>query len=271
MQPSDKNATQPAEHGQVEPRLLTIVGNWKMNLGRVNEALDFVRGIRHPLNEIEGVERVLCPPFTVLAALADALAPTEIALGAQNMHWEEKGAQTGEIAPSMLASICQYVILGHSERRAIGGAAEDDASIHRKVRAALEHALTPILCVGENLAQREAGETMAFIGGQVRVALEGLSAEQVGQCVIAYEPIWAIGTGHAATPADANRVIGLTIRGTIGEKFGEAAAQAVRVLYGGSVTVDNIASFTAMPEIDGALVGGASLKRDFVDLVRRAL
>jgi len=265
-----------------------IAGNWKMHLGRVDEALAFVRRIRYRLNEIEGVERVLCPPFTVLAALAEALRPTHISLGAQTMHWESQGAYTGEISPAMLAGLCQYVILGHSERRT-GRVAflpppapppgeedtevsvENDAAVNRKVHAALAHDLTPIICVGENLAQNEAGQTHAFVGAQVRAALAGLEAEQTERCVIAYEPLWAIGTGKAATPADANRVIGLTIRGSIAEMFGEATAQAVRVQYGGSVNVENIAAFMAMPEVDGALVGGASLKPDFVELVRRAV
>lgn len=252
-------------------RIPLIAGNWKMNLGRPEQALDFVRAIRGPLNGIKGVDRVLCPPFTVLAAVAELLGPTEIGLGAQNMHFDSGGAQTGEIAPDMLADLCQYVILGHSERRAAGGQFETDAAVNRKLKAALEASLTPILCVGENLGQNEAGETHAFVGGQVRLALEGLSSEQLVKCVIAYEPIWAIGTGKAATPADANRVMGLTVRGALADRFGEDAAGAVRILYGGSVTADNIASFMAMPEIDGALVGGASLKPDFVELVRRAV
>jgi len=248
-----------------------LAANWKMNLGRTDEALEFVRRIRYPLSEIEGADRVLCPPFTVLAAVAEALAPTSIAVGAQNMHYEGKGAHTGEVSAAMLAGLCRFVILGHSERRAAGGAFETDAAINRKVKAALASDLTPIVCVGENLAQMEAGGTHAWVSGQVAGALEGLSATQVAPCVIAYEPIWAIGTGKAATPADANRVIALSIRAPIAEHYGEDVAQAVRVQYGGSVTVDNIADFMAMPEIDGALVGGASLKPDYVDLVRRAV
>ena len=245
-----------------------IAGNWKMHLGRVDEALAFVRRIRYQLNGIEGVDRVLCPPFTVLASVAEAIRPTRIGLGAQTMHWEEQGAHTGEISPMALAGLCQYVILGHSERRAANN--ESDDSVNRKVHAALAHDLTPIICVGEDLAQNEAGQTHEFIGGQVRAALAGLTVEQAGRCVIAYEPLWAIGSGMAATPADANRVIGLTIRGAIAETFGEATAQAVRVQYGGSVNAENIAAFMTMPEVDGALVGGASLKLDFVELVQRA-
>ncbi|MCJ7677084.1 MAG: triose-phosphate isomerase [Anaerolineales bacterium] len=247
-----------------------LAANWKMNLGRTDEALDFVRRIRFPLSEIEAADRILCPPFTVLAAVAEALSPTSIAVGAQNMHFEEQGAHTGEVSAAMLTGLCRFVILGHSERRAAGGALETDPAINRKARAALARDLTPIVCVGENLEQMEAGETQAWVSGQVTGAFDGLSAAQVARCVIAYEPIWAIGTGRAATPADANRVIAFSIRGPIADRFGEAVAQAVRVQYGGSVTVDNIAEFMAMPEIDGALVGGASLKPDYVDLVRRA-
>lgn len=256
-----------------------IAANWKMNLGRVDDALAFVRRIRYPLNQIKGVERVLCPPFTVLAPLAEILQTTHISLGAQTMHWDDQGAYTGEISPAMLAGLCQYVILGHSERRTgrvafleqdAGAGVESDATVNRKVHAALAHDLTPIICVGENLTQNEAGQTHELVGGQVRAALAGLTAYQAARCVIAYEPIWAIGTGKAATPADANRVIGLTIRGAIADVFGEGTAQAVRVQYGGSVNVENIAAFMAMPEVDGALVGGASLKPDFVELVQRA-
>jgi triosephosphate isomerase len=255
-----------------------VAGNWKMNLGRVDEALAFVRQVRYRLNAIEGVERVLCPPFTVLAAVAEILRPTRIGLGAQTMHWQDQGAYTGEISPAMLAGLCQYVILGHSERRTgrvavpdqdIEASVESDAAVNRKIHAALAHGLVPIVCVGENLAQNEAGQTHDFVGGQVRAALAGLTAKQAERCVIAYEPIWAIGTGKAATPADVNRVIGLTIRGVMADMFGEAAAQAVRVQYGGSVNAENIAAFMAMPEVDGALVGGASLKPDFVKLVRQ--
>jgi len=247
-----------------------LAANWKMNLGQAEDALEFVRRIRHPLNEVETVDRVICPPFTAMAAIADALAATSIAVGAQNMHYEDKGAHTGEISPAMLVGLCQFVILGHSERRAAGGALETDAAINRKVRAALANGLTPIVCVGETLAQMETGETKSFVSGQVASALDGLLPEQVSRCVVAYEPLWAIGTGKAATPADANRVISLSIRAAIADRFGEAVAQATRVQYGGSVTAGNIAEFMMMPEIDGALVGGASLKPDYVDLVRKA-
>jgi triosephosphate isomerase len=245
-----------------------IAGNWKMHLGRVDEALAFVRHIRHRLNEIEGVERVLCPPFTVLAAVAEILRPTHIGLGAQTMHWEDGGAYTGEISPAMLAELCQYVILGHSERRALFG--ETDQGVNRKLKAALAHGLVPIVCVGETEAEYDAGRTQEIVSGQIRAGLDGLTAGQVAGLVIAYEPVWAIGTGKAATPAGAGSVIGLTIRGTIAELHDETTAQAVRVQYGGSVKPANVAEFMAHPDIDGALVGGASLKPDFVELVRIA-
>jgi len=242
-----------------------IAGNWKMNK-TITEAVDLVRSIRRGLNEVKAADRVLCPPFTALATVSELLQATEIGLGAQDMYWQDKGAYTGEISPLMLKEMCQYVILGHSERRAYFG--ETDEAVNRKVRAALTHGLTPIVCVGETEAQYDAGQTNAVVGGQVRGCLAGLTAEQVAGLVIAYEPVWAIGTGKAATAAGAGAVIGLTIRGTVAEMYGEAAAQAVRIQYGGSVTPDNIAEFMAHPDIDGALVGGASLKPDFIELVR---
>ncbi len=246
-----------------------IAANWKMNLGQSEEALAFFRKIRSGLNEIRGVDLVICPPFTVLHQFAELLAPTRIALGAQNAHWEDQGAETGEISPLMLAGICQYVILGHSERRATRGSQESDAAINRKLKAALAHGLTPILCLGEDLARNRAGQTDAFVSSQVKAAFQDVEASFAASCVIAYEPIWAIGTGEAAAPADANRVIGLSVRGALAEMYDEQVAQQVRVQYGGSVTADNIAEFMVMPEVDGALVGGASLKPEFVDLARR--
>lgn len=242
-----------------------LAGNWKMHM-TIAEAIDFVRTIRHGLNEVKGADRVLCPPSTALAAVKDLLAATEIGLGAQNMHWEEKGAYTGEISPRMVQELCQYVILGHSERRAYFG--ETDETVNRKVKAALAHSLKPIVCVGETEEQHDAGRTEEVVSGQVRDCLAGMSAYEVTQMVIAYEPIWAIGTGKAATAAGAGSVIGLNIRGTIARLYDEDTAQAVRVQYGGSVKPDNIAEFMAHADIDGALVGGASLTPDFVELVR---
>jgi len=247
-----------------------LAANWKMNLGRPQEALEFVRRIRQPLNEIDGVDRVVCPPFTVLVTVAEALQPTSIRVGAQNMHWEEAGAHTGEIGPGMLAAHCRFVIVGHSERRASGSALETDGAVNRKARAALAHDMTPIVCVGETVAEKEREKTHSIVSSQVQSAFSGLSKDEAARSVIAYEPIWAIGTGLAATPVEANRTIALSIRGPLAERFGEKTAQTVRVQYGGSVSVENVADFMAMPEIDGALVGGASLKPDFVELVRRA-
>ncbi len=244
-----------------------LAGNWKMNM-TIAQATDFVRSIRRGLNDVRSADRVLCPPFTALAAIKDLLSATEIGLGAQNMHWEEKGAYTGEVAPAMLKELCQYVILGHSERRAYFG--ETDEGVNRKIKAALAHGLVPIVCVGETEAEYDAGRTEEVVSRQVRGCLSGLTAEQVAGLVLAYEPVWAIGTGKAATAAGAGAVIGLTIRGIIARLYGEATAQAVRVQYGGSVSPANVAEFMAHPDIDGALVGGASLKPDFVELVRIA-
>jgi len=243
-----------------------IAGNWKM-YKTVEEAVNLVRAMRRELNGVEGVESVVCPPFVALTAVADALSGTKIGTGAQNMHWAEQGAYTGEIAPGMLEGWCQYVILGHSERRQYFG--ETDEGVNKKAHAALAHGLKPIICVGESLEQYDAGQTDAVVRGQVTGALAGLSAEQVAGLVIAYEPIWAIGTGRNAAPADANRVIGATIRGTVADLYDEDTAQAVRIQYGGSTKPGNIEGFMQMPDIDGALVGGASLKaEDFVAMVK---
>ncbi len=246
-----------------------IAANWKMNLGREEQALQFSRRILHKLHEVDNCDMVICPPYLVIPTLANAIHPLHpVAVGAQNMHWEDCGAHTGEISPTMLAGLCDYVILGHSERRAACSLEDDDAAIQRKVRAAIAYELTPILCVGENLEQREADQTEDWVRGQVQSALEGLSPEQVSRCVIAYEPIWAIGTGKSASAAEANRVISLIIRGTLADGWGEDTAQKLRILYGGSVKPDNIASYMAMADIDGALVGGASLEETFVELVK---
>lgn len=245
-----------------------IAANWKMNLTAV-AATEFVREIRQGLQNISGVERVICPPFIAIPAVAEALQATDIAVGAQNMSLAESGAYTGEIAPNMITPFCQYVIIGHSERRAMF--AETNESVNKKAHLALAHGLTPIICVGETLAQNEAGETHSFVGQQVKEALLGLTAVQIAQCVIAYEPIWAIGTGKSATAVQAGSIVGLTVRGAIADLYGEPTAQAVRILYGGSVTAQNIADYMSQPDIDGALVGGASLKPEFVDLVKNAL
>ncbi|HIQ04307.1 MAG TPA: triose-phosphate isomerase, partial [Anaerolineae bacterium] len=233
----------------------------------IDEAVALVQAMRQDLDQVETVESVVCPPFVALSAVANVLAGTRIGLGAQNMHWEPQGAYTGEIAPTMLQGLCQYVILGHSERRGYFG--ETDEMVNKKVHAALAYHLAPIICVGENLEQNRAGKTNEIVRRQITAALDGLTGEQVVRLVIAYEPIWAIGTGLAATGEDANHVIGQVVRGTIAELFGDEVAQIVRIQYGGSTKPENIAEFMSQPEIDGALVGGASLKADsFTAMVR---
>ncbi len=245
-----------------------IAGNWKMNKTAVS-AVQFVREIRHGLQNIQGIDKVVCPPYIAIPAVYDALQATNIGIGAQNMHYAASGAYTGEAAPDMLTPFCQYVILGHSERRAYF--AETDEAVNKKVKAALAHNLTPIICCGESLEQNEAGQTQAFVSGQVKVALAGLSHAQVATCVIAYEPIWAIGTGKSATAAQAGSIIGLSVRGAIADLFGEETAQQVRIQYGGSVNENNIAEYMSHPDIDGALIGGAALKPTFVQLVQNAV
>lgn len=231
-------------------------------------AVAFVREIAPDLNVIDGIDIAVCPPYIAIPGVAQALAGTKIGVGAQNMYYEAGGAYTGEIAPTMLQGLCRYVILGHSERRALFG--ETDEGVNRKIKAALEYGLTPIVCVGESLAQNEAGETQTFVSGQVRAAFAGLSAWQAAVCVVAYEPIWAIGTGRSATAGQAGDIIRISVRDVLTDMFGRETAQAIRIQYGGSVTEENIAEYMRQPDIDGALVGGASLKPGFVNLVRSA-
>ncbi len=246
-----------------------IAGNWKMHK-TIAEAVQLARGIREEVVGVAGVEVVLCPPFTALAAVEDVISNSKVALGAQNMYFEEQGAFTGEISPLMLEGLCDYVILGHSERRQYFG--ETDEGVNQKIKAALAHNLLPIVCVGENLDQNEAGETVEFVGGQVKAAFDGFSAEEAVKVVVAYEPIWAIGTGKTAEPADANRIIAQSVRAPLAEMYGDEVAQQIRVQYGGSVKPNNIEAFMAQPEIDGALVGGACLQIDsFVAIVKGAL
>lgn len=242
-----------------------VAGNWKMN-NTIAEALALVDAMLPRLQSFSTVERVVCPPFTSLPAISARLRETDIKVGAQNLYPEPKGAYTGEISPQMLEGLATYVILGHSERRQYF--AEDDALVNRKVKAALSNALVPIVCVGETLAQNEGGETEQVVQRQVRAALEGV--EHLSAVVLAYEPIWAIGTGRAATPEGANATVGV-IRRTVAEVAGESVAGGVQIQYGGSVTPENFAAFISQPDIDGALVGGASLKADqFLDIVRLA-
>ncbi len=235
----------------------------------IPEAKSLVEEMLPGLEEISGIEKAVCPPFVDLPVVAEILRGTSVRVGAQNMHWEEKGAFTGEISPLMLQGLCDYVILGHSERRKYFG--ETDEMVNLKAKSALAHGLTPIICVGENLEQKEKGLTSQVVRSQIAADLDGLTADQVSGLVIAYEPIWAIGTGKAATPEYAEKVIREDIRGTIAGLFGESAARSVRVQYGGSTKAANIESFMSVPEIDGALVGGASLRAsEFVEMIRIA-
>ncbi len=244
-----------------------VAGNWKMNKAP-DAAAAFVREIAPGLNAIDGIDIAICPPFLAIPAVAQVLAGTRIGVGAQNMYYEAAGAYTGEISPTMLQGLCRYVILGHSERRALFG--ETDEGVNKKIKAALEYNLTPIVCVGESLAQNEAGETQSFVSGQVRAAFAGLDSWQAAVCVVAYEPIWAIGTGRSATAQQAGDIIRTSVRDVLADMFGNDTAQAIRIQYGGSVTEGNIADYMGQPDIDGALVGGASLKASFIDLVRAA-
>lgn len=251
-----------------------VAGNWKM-YKTVAEARHLTSELVPGLQSVDGVDKVLCPPFTALLAVAALLEGTDIGLGAQNMHWEESGAYTGEISPPMVAELCGYVILGHSERRAYFG--ETDETVNRKVQAALAHDLAPIVCVGETLEENEAGLTADVVSRQVRLGLAGLASGSgttegsTNSLIIAYEPVWAIGTGRAATAEGANAVIADFIRPALADLFGEDFAQAVRVLYGGSVKGSNAAEFFGQPDIDGALVGGAALKvADFTQIVQAA-
>jgi triosephosphate isomerase len=237
------------------------------------EARDLVDDLVHELEIIEDVEIVLCPPFTSLMPLSKILKNTNIGLGAQNIFWEESGAYTGEISPHMLAEFCRYVIIGHSERRTYFH--ETDQTVNQKIRASLKHNLIPIMCVGETLEENESGSTEKVITRQVKMGLQDLegylSDTSDIPIVVAYEPVWAIGTGKAATATGASDVIRNVIRATIKEQFSEDAANRVRVLYGGSVKGDNAVEFFSENEIDGALVGGASLKStDFFEIVRAA-
>jgi triosephosphate isomerase len=226
----------------------------------VAEAVDLVQSLVRGLGDAAGREVLVCPPFTALHALGPLLQGTPVRLGAQNMHHEAQGAFTGEIAPPMLKELgCSYVIVGHSERRQIFG--ESDELIGTKLRAALANGLRPILCVGETKPQRDGGNAERVTLGQVRACLAGVTAEQMREVVVAYEPVWAIGTGDTATPADA-QAMHAAIRGALGELFGAETAGGVRIQYGGSVKPDNVDELMGQPDIDGALVGGASLKAD---------
>lgn len=245
-----------------------IAGNWKMNKTAVS-AVEFVNEIKEALDAISGIDKVVCPSFLAIPGVAATLAGTSVGVGAQNMYFEPNGAYTGEVAADMLTPFCQYVILGHSERREYFG--ETDEGVNRKIKVALAHGLTPIVCVGETLAQNEAGETVSFVSGQVRAAFAGLDTTDAAKCVVAYEPIWAIGTGRSANAEQAGGIIGNAVRTPLANLFGHDTAQQIRIQYGGSVKPGNIADYMAHPDIDGALVGGASLVPAFVELVQNAI
>lgn len=234
-----------------------IAGNWKMNK-TITEAKSFAEEVKGLVPYHEKMDSVICAPALFLQSLLETFEGSDVKIGAQNMHFEESGAFTGEISPVALSDLgVHYVILGHSERREMFN--ETDESVNKKTLAAFKHNLTPIVCCGETLEQRENGETNALVGSQIQNALAGLSDEQVKQTVIAYEPIWAIGTGKSSTAQDANEVCA-HIRQVIAQQFSQDVADAVRIQYGGSVKPENIKEYMAQPDIDGALVGGASLE-----------
>jgi len=245
-----------------------VIGNRKMH-GTQAEARALAAGVRDGLKRKPPVSVVVCPPFTALPVVAQTIANSAIELGAQNCHWDPSGAHTGEIAIPMLAELgCRWVLVGHSERRKEMG--ETDEQINRKVQAVLSHALVPVLCVGETAEERRQGLTFTTVEGQLRAGLAGLTADGLAKVVLAYEPVWAIGTGVNATPAQAGEVHGY-VRGLVSELSSKEVAQTVPILYGGSVKADNAESLMAEPEIDGALVGGASLKApEFIAIVKKA-
>lgn len=246
-----------------------IAGNWKMYKTQ-KEAFQLVSALKQSLSDINSVKVVVCPPYTALTSVRVAIEGSNIQLGAQNMHWEEKGAYTGEISPKMLLTIgCKYIIIGHSERRS--HFFETNESVNLKIKSALGVELIPIVCVGERLEEREANKTEQVVENHIRGAFEDLTADLAKKCVIAYEPVWAIGTGKTATPSQANEVH-LFIRELLSSMFGKECAENVNILYGGSVKPENSKELLEMSEIDGALVGGASLDADsFEKIVRSAI
>ncbi len=250
-------------------RKMIVAGNWKMNKNHV-EAVELARGVAARVGGSDTVETVLCPTFTSLMAVAGVIEGTKIGLGAQNMHWEEKGAYTGEISSNMLLTLgCRYVILGHSERRAYFG--ETDEIVARKLKAALKAGLTPIVCVGETKDEREDGVTEKIVGTQVRGALDGLTPEEFKGTVVAYEPVWAIGTGLTATSGQAQEVHAY-IRSLLRSIMGDVIADATRIQYGGSVKPGNAGELFGMPDIDGGLIGGAALDVDsFAGIIEAAM
>ncbi len=260
-----------------------MAGNWKMNCDNT-EAAALAEGIAAGDPKTDACDAIVCPTFTALTTVRDALADSGVALGAQNMFWEDSGAYTGEISPRMLLSCnCEYVIIGHSERRGRFGSPDEDftealqeifgdndATVNTKVRAACEAGLKPIICVGELLSERQAGDTDATVTGQVQAALDGVPEDHVGMITLAYEPVWAIGTGEVCEADEANRVCGM-IRGVVADIAGQNVADDMRILYGGSVKPANVEGLMEMEDIDGGLVGGASLEAEsFLELIEVA-
>ena len=245
-----------------------IAGNWKMNK-TPEESITLSNGIKRGVFNVDNVEIVLSPPFTSLGDVKDIILDTNIVLGAQNMHWEPKGAFTGEVSAKMLKSLgCKYVIIGHSERRAYFG--ETNETVNKKLKAALKEGLFPIMCVGERLEEREAGKTFNVISEHIEKGLAEVGKEEILNIVIAYEPVWAIGTGKNATPDGAQEVHKF-IRGLLAKKYGKDTSEQIRIQYGGSVKPANIESLLGEKDIDGALVGGASLKEEsFVDMIKKS-
>lgn len=244
-----------------------IAGNWKMHK-TLAQSVNFVNELAPKLAPYDKVERVVAPVFIAIAGVKDVLRETDVKVAAQNVHWEDQGAYTSQISPVMLKDLVEYVIIGHSECRAY--LAETDERVNKKAKALLAHGLNPIIAVGESLEQNQAGETESFVGGQVRAALDGISSGDMANVVIAYEPIWAIGTGLSASGEDANRLIAM-IRSMVRDLYDDTVADNLRIQYGGSVKPRNMAEYMSQPDIDGALVGGASLKvDDFTELVRIA-
>jgi triosephosphate isomerase len=245
-----------------------VAGNWKMNK-TVEETRSLVYELSLGLRDIKGVDKIIIPPYISILPAAAILEGTDIGLGAQNLHWEEKGAYTGEISAQMIAEFCQYVVIGHSERRTYF--AESDDTVNKKVFSALAHNLIPIVCVGETLVEKESGQTGKVLERQVRSGLKGVKKEYATALIIAYEPVWAIGTGKASSGMDARESIQKQIRTVLQELFGVELADSIRVLYGGSVTAENATEFFLQDGIDGALVGGASLNvNDFIKITQAA-
>jgi triosephosphate isomerase len=245
-----------------------IAANWKM-FKTVHEAVVFVKEFRSMVKDVDDVEIVVAPPFTAVHAVAEAARNTPIGVSGQNLHWEREGAFTGEVSGAMLREAgADYVIIGHSERRRLFG--ETDETVNRKLVAAFANKLTPIVCIGETLEEREANQTTDVLDRQIKNGLDAMTGDQVGALVIAYEPVWAIGTGRNATPAQAAEAHA-HIRGRLRQWFGGPAAENCHVIYGGSVKPDNISELVVLPDVDGALVGGASLEvRGFFDIVARS-